>query len=544
MVSTILARHFKNWGITHVFGIPGKPVVPLLMELEEQGVQFVLTRHESGAGFAASGYALLQEGLGVAIGTSGPGGTNLLTAAGQAKAYHIPTLFITGHPSSKDTGKAMGQDSSMFGTDLVKMFEPVTLFSARIERGDQIELLLRHAIEKATAGVKGPVHLSISMDVLFEEIPPFILPLPSQQSLVVSNQLDNMISRLSQSKKTVLFLGKGVHLSRAYKEVQWLAEHWQMPVVTSPGGKGTFPTNHPLSLGSFGLGGQEEATRYLEGGVDELVVVGSKLSDMSIAGLTESMYPKHVIHFDVDLTFMNKSLQVSTLMIQGDAKENLVALQRLTKEMDHKSSPIEEVNFPKEKSFEPMRTLPYVSAETATTAVRSAFPPETIFFGDDGSHTFYAIKHLDLPQAGTFFFDDVFGTMGHAIGYSIGGKLGTPEKTIACLTGDGCMYMHGTEIATAVDQKLPVIFIVFNNKQLDMVDKGMKQWLGKSVGATYSKGLDVVSFAQSLGAQAYHCESELDIQKAIYEAMTITDCPSVIEVMVDPDEIPPTLKRV
>ncbi|WP_347552937.1 thiamine pyrophosphate-binding protein (plasmid) [Pseudalkalibacillus hwajinpoensis] len=230
-VATLLARHFNQWGLSHVFGLPGKPVVPLIMALEQQGVHFVLNRHESGAGFTASGYSLLKEGLGVAIATSGPGGTNLLTAAAQAKAYHAPTLFLTGQPSGRELGKPIGQDSSLFGTDLVKMFEPVTLFSARVDRTDQLEMMLRHALDRAKTGRKGPVHLSIPMDVLRDECASFTIPLPSSRSLVVSSELENVFERLQEAKSPLLFLGKGVHLSKAYEHVQWLAEHWQIPVV-------------------------------------------------------------------------------------------------------------------------------------------------------------------------------------------------------------------------------------------------------------------------------------------------------------------------
>ncbi|WP_347552938.1 thiamine pyrophosphate-dependent enzyme (plasmid) [Pseudalkalibacillus hwajinpoensis] len=185
-----------------------------------------------------------------------------------------------------------------------------------------------------------------------------------------------------------------------------------------------------------------------------------------------------------------------------------------------------------------------LSAKIAIHAIRSSLPSETIFFGDDGSHSFYAIKHLDIFQAGTFFFDDVFGSMGHAIGYAIGAKLRQPERPIICLTGDGCFYMHGTEVATAVDLNLPLLFIVFNNNQLDMVDKGMKQWFGSSVGASYSVGLEVARFSRALGSRAYRCETAMEIKEAIHEALFVEGGPTVVEVMVDPNEIPPTLNRV
>ncbi|UOQ49263.1 thiamine pyrophosphate-binding protein [Gracilibacillus caseinilyticus] len=542
-VSTVLVENLKHLGVSHVFGIPGKPLVPLLAELESQDLQFVLTRHESGGGFAAAGYSF-NKGLGVALGTSGPGGTNLLTAAGQAKAYHAPTLFITGHPSAKDTGKPQGQDSSMFGTDLVKMFEAVTLFSARVDRGDQMEMFLKHAIEKATIGIKGPVHLSIPMDVLQEEIPSFTVNTPRLPTTFVSNQLDDVVSSLNKAKQPVLLLGKGVHISNAYEEIRCFAEAWQIPVMTTPGGKGSFPTNHPLSLGAFGLGGDEKATTYLEKGIDQMIVVGSKLSDMSLAGFSEVLYPEHLIQFDVDPTFVQKSLPVPALYVQGDIKANLIELNQQSK--------VNEVIISERKLLEDHRGSTadfqengkYLSAEIAIKELRKHLPKDTILFGDDGSHTFYAIKHYDIYQPGTFFFDDVFGAMGHAIGYAIGAKLASPETPIICLTGDGCTFMHGMEIATAVDQNLAVLFIVFNNYALDMVDKGMEKMLGHSIGASYHKGLDVQQFAESLGAAAFTCRKAEDIHCSIHQALENLHGPTVIEVMVDKEEIPPILNRV
>ncbi|MDX8046204.1 thiamine pyrophosphate-binding protein [Gracilibacillus sp. S3-1-1] len=544
-VSEVLVDNFKQLGVSHVFGIPGKPVVPLIAECEKQRIPFVLSRHESGAGFAAGGYALVKNKIGIAIGTSGPGGTNMLTAAGQAKAYHSPTLFITGHPSAQGTGKAQGQDSSIFGTDLVKMFEPVTLFSTRVERGDQVELLFKHAVEKATTGRKGPVHLSIPMDVLQEEIDEFKVDISTFTATVVSNKINDVIIKLQKAKRPILLLGKGVHLSKAYEEIKWLVDKWQIPVMTTPGGKGTFTTDHPLSLGSFGLGGNEKATQYLKDGVDTMMVIGSKLSDMSLAGFSSSLYPKEVIHFDIDVTFVQKSLPLPTLTVQGDIKSNLQELQQQTSTLEMKSvtrTPLlltenEQITESQEKDTP-------ISAAVSINELRKLLPMDSIMFGDDGSHTFYAIKHYDIYEPGTFYFDDVFGTMGHAIAYSIGAKLASPEKNIVCLTGDGCMYMHGTEIATAVDWQLPIIYIVLNNKALDMVDKGMKKMLGYSVGSLYREGLDVTRYAESLGANAYLCRNLEDIRNATNQALKETDGPTVIEIMVDPDEIPPILNRV
>lgn len=543
-VSSILANHLKKWGVSHVFGIPGKAVVPLIVEIDNKGIEFVLSKHECAAGYEAAGYALFSR-IGVAIGTSGPGGTNLVTAAGQAKASHIPIIIITGHPSISDAGKALGQDSTPFGTDLVEMFRPVTKFSTRIERGDQVESILTHALEKAFSGVKGPVHLTIPADVLLEKIVPFSIDLPEPQHLV-TNRIEEVIDIIHTAKRPVMFLGKGVHSSSAYEETRIIAEHWNIPVMTTPGGKGTFVSNHPLSLGAFGLGGHDIAHEYIDHGVDVMIVMGTKLSDMSLAGLMIEQYPLKVIHFDYDHTFVGKSLRVPTYFVPGDLKSNLQLMishiMNQTIKLKNEAVVFQAATLEQELDGGMENGL-FMSAVNAMEVINEILPDETIIFGDAGSHSFYAIKHFDIKEPGTFFFDDVFGAMGHAIGYSIGAKLAKPNKPIVCLTGDGCLLMQGSEISTAVNSNSAVLFIVFNNSGLDMVDKGMKSRLGKSVGTTLEHSVNVAEFANSMGALAFKCQTSTQLRKALEEALMNPHQPVVVEIIVDSDEIPPTMRR-
>ncbi|MFB5660278.1 thiamine pyrophosphate-binding protein [Alteribacillus sp. HJP-4] len=547
-VSSILVEQLKKKGCEYVFGIPGKPIVPLILEMESQGIKFSLARHECGAGYIATGYALQNETIGVALGTSGPGGTNLITAAAQAKAYHAPVLFITGHPPLTMAGKALGQDSSMFGTDLTELFKPVTNFSAKVEDGRTLKNYLEHAFQKALTGAKGPVHLSIPLDVLLQEIEPFELPLHELEDKVISGNIVPAVTMLNQAVRPVMLLGKGAHISGAYEEVQKLAELWSIPVITTPGGKGVFPTNHPLSLGSFGLGGTEAAAGYLKDGTDVMLVIGSKLSDMSTTGLQEPFFPEKIIQFDYNPEFVGKSLPIETLFVQGDAKINLqkiIADERA----EHREITVDLSSYwqAEQETRRAVRELsPAVqrlSAAHVMESLRSMLPQETLVYGDDGSHTFYGIKHFDVIEPGTFFFDDVFGAMGHAIGFAIGAKLSKPEKTVVCLTGDGCMFMHGPEISTAVNEQANVIFIVLNNGMLDMVDKGMLYNLGRSVGTRYETELDAARFAGSLGADSYRCTNMDEIAQAAASALANKNGPSVIEIIVQKDEIPPTMQR-
>ncbi|WP_315071285.1 thiamine pyrophosphate-binding protein [uncultured Clostridium sp.] len=536
-IGAILALNFRKWGVNHAFGIIGKPLVPLIMELDKYDINIILSKHESGAGYAAAGYSLMNRRLGVAIGTSGPGGTNLITAAGQAKAYHIPVLIITGQPSMHNSGKALGQDSTIFGTDLVKLFEPVTKFSVRVERADQFQIYLQHALEKAYFGVKGPVHLSIPMDVLEEEIEEFELDLPNNMDKLISPRLDEFISKLNNAIKPVILAGKGIHSSLAYEEVKSVAEIWNIPVMTTPGGKGTFVENHPLSLGALGLGGTERASEYIKQDIDLMIVIGSKLSDMSLVDILPDNYPKEVVQLDYDQTFIKKSLQVSTLPVIGDIKANLKSVLDKVK---HRTK--NEYNSLEEKCEVENNSSSYISAAHAMEIIRKELPDDAIVFGDDGSHSFYAIKHFAIRKPGTFFFDDVFGAMGHAIGYSIGAQLASYDSRIVCLTGDGCTFMHGTEISTAANYNIPATFIIFNNGRLDMPEKYMKNRFGKTVGTNYNKPLDAKRFGESLGVKSYKCFNELELKEAL-NISNLHNEPIIIEVIVDPNEIPPTMKR-
>ena len=539
-VYTLLVEHFKNWGISHVFGIPGKSISPLMLELESHGIQYVLGRHEAGCGFEASGYALAKKTMGIAIGTSGPGGTNLITAAGQAKEFQLPVLFITGQPSMRETGRALSQDSSQFGADLVKMFEPVTLFSARIERGDLLYLYLKHALEKAYTGEKGPVHLCIPFDVLMEEVESFYLPLPDHISPVVSPDIDKAISMLGEAKKPVLFLGKGAVMADAYEPLRIMAEHWGIPVMTTPGAKGAFPTSHPLYLGGYGLGGSKHATDYMRSGIDLMIVVGSKLCDMSLSGFTPDMEPEKVLQFEYDLKFAGKTIQAPTQLILGDIRSNLT---QLISQCGASSKEHEMLIARAQAAAATSQAESVLSAGTAFRSLRSVLPKEAVLFGDAGSHSFHAVQNFEIIEPGTFYFDEVFIAMGAAIGYSIGAKIAMPDRPVVCVTGDGCIMMHGTEISTAVNHGIPVIFFVLNNGRLDMVEKGMSYNTGRSVGAVYERPLDVSLFAQSMGAMAFRCENEADITRAVQSALQ-SHTATVIEVMVDPQEIPPILTRL
>ena len=533
-----LAKVLRSIGVDRVFGVPGKSVVPLILAMNDTGCQFTLARQESGAGFMACGYSLSKNTLGVVVGTSGPGGTNMITAAAQAMAYNAPVLFITGHQSMVDTGKPMSQDSSFYSVDLVDIFKSVTKFSAMVERPELFERYLKHALDEAMTGSKGPVHLSLPFDVQVSEVPDFEYVSPPFSYGMVRSEIETALSVLQDAKKPAILAGKGVKLSRAYKEIIEFSELFNIPVVTTPGGKGSFPSTHPLSVGPYGLGGSPEVKQFLWSNIDVLVVLGSRLSDFSIPGFTSEMQPRHVIQLDINRKFIGYSLDIPTTFVSGDIKTNLREMINLTppSQKTSRSAP----------SFEPTlyqspenfgRPL-YVSDVISEVNNFTTKDDNTLLYADMGSHGFAAVRYFDVKTQGSFMFDDYFACMGAAIGCAIGAKAGNPHLNVTCITGDGCFAMLGTEVSTSVSHDLPVIFIVVNNGQLDMVHKGMTRDIGRSDGTVFTTPLSASLMGRSLGAESFECHDLTSFISA-YDFARKSNKTTVIEVITDPAE--PTL---
>lgn len=535
-VADYLAETLRNLGVTHVFGIIGKSICPAVLKMVDYGLEFIPGRHESSSGFAASGYALQTGKLGVAFATSGPGGTNLLTAAAHAKANNLPVLFITGHQSIQELGLPQCQDSSSYLADLAEMFRPATLFSKLVERGDHFGTLLNHALSIALGPNKGPVHLCIPFDIQTELLSQCRIVIPEPEPLLSVSNLNRIFPLIQQSNRPLIIAGKGVSRARAHDELLQLAESFNMPVITTPGGKGAIAWDHPLYHGPCGVGGFPHADDMLNQS-DLYIVLGSRLSDMTLCNLKPEHHPAHLIQFDADPTFVGKILSAQTLHITGDLKDNL---QYLLGTLEDLPTPVR-TTAPMDYTV-PLPDLPQLSLASVLDGMSDLLPYDHKLFVDDGSHGFHAVQRYKVKKPGSFVFDAYFACMGNAIGMAIGAKAASPEETIVCITGDGCFMMLGTEINTAVCNNLNVIFIVVNNKQLDMALKGMEKTTGRIDGTLYEVPMDAAKFAESLGAVAFRAETLAEFSSALNTAQTLSQV-TVIELLTDRDEIPPTAHR-
>ncbi|WP_340026876.1 thiamine pyrophosphate-binding protein [Paenibacillus sp. FSL H7-0940] len=535
-VADYLAETLRNLGVTHVFGIIGKSICPAVLKMVDYGLEFIPGRHESSSGFAASGYALQTGKLGVAFATSGPGGTNLLTAAAHAKANNLPVLFITGHQSIQELGLPQCQDSTSYLADLAEMFRPATLFSKLVERGDHFGTLLNHALSIALGPNKGPVHLCIPFDVQTELLSQCRIVIPEPEPLLSVSNLNRIFPLIQQSNRPLIIAGKGVSRARAHDELLQLAESFNIPVITTPGGKGAIAWDHPLYHGPCGVGGFPHADDMLNQS-DLYIVLGSRLSDMTLCNLKPEHHPAHLIQFDADPTFVGKILSAQTLHITGDLKDNL---QYWLGTLEDLPTPVR-TTAPMDYTV-PLPDIPQLSLASVLDGMSDLLPYDHKLFVDDGSHGFHAVQRYKVKKPGSFVFDAYFACMGNAIGMAIGAKAASPEETVICITGDGCFMMLGTEINTAVCNNLNVIFIVVNNKQLDMALKGMEKTTGRIDGTLYEVPMDAAKFAESLGAVAFRAETLAEFSSALNTAQTLNRV-TVIELLTDRDEIPPTAHR-
>ena len=548
----LLLEYLQGEGVEYLFGVPGTSLIPLYEALNKQdAIKPILTKHEEGAAFMADGYARVSGKLGVCYATSGPGATNLVTGVANAYTDNIPLLVITGQVPTSIYGKGTFQDSTKEGVDSVSLFDPLTQFSQMIISREKMPEMLREAIRIAFTGKRGPVHLSYPKDIMAQLLEDDLLP--PQRYRVETSYFDRRmvieaVQELVNSKKPAILVGTGVINSNASMEVLELAEMLNIPVATSPKAKGAFPEDHPLSLGVMGFSGSPAAEKYLSGDVDVLLVVGSSLNQLTTSSWDPHLKPsKCLIHINIDPADIGKNYEADIGLI-GDCKAvlNEISFRVLRHLQDHnpeKERPVENiVKFKKDVGMfideEKMYSdsIP-VKPQTLMRELQETMPEDTIVFVDTGSHISWAIQYLQFKKPN---FYSPFGllTMGYATAAAIGGKLAAPDRPVISICGDGCFQMNGMEVATAVNYDIGVVWIVENNGLLGLVHELQRFELGDDTVSTTFKEIDCAKIAEGLGAKGYNIQKPGELKKILPRALD-SGKPTVIDVKIDPTEIPP-----
>jgi acetolactate synthase-1/2/3 large subunit len=540
-------------GVAHVFGLPGAATTAVYEMLARRSdIKHVLAKHEEGAALMAAAYARARRGLGVCLTTTGPGATNALTGVACARADSVPLLLLTGQAMIRSFGKGALQESSSFALDVVRIFEPVTKLSAMVPSAERLPDLVELAIRTAFAGRPGPVHLSLPADILREHI---IWHPDTARTFVPARTVDReAVARAARlllaAERPCIFAGHGVEVSAASTELLELATLLSIPVITTPKGKGVFPENHPLSLGVFGFGGHPRAETFLlREHVDVLLIVGSSLGELTTHAWARNIEPtRGIIHVDIDPVQIGRNYP-SAVGVVGDARAALrelidvVALEPVAVRDDPVAAIRAEVP-PRIDSHWLKAPAQPLKPQRLVDELRRALPDDAILLVDNGNSILWAGHYFEARRPGTYMSTLGLASMGAAVAGVVGAKLAAPSQPVVALTGDAAFAMNGMEVHTAVEHGVAAIWVVLNDGGHGMVRHGETMALGAPLGACgFEKAIDVAGVASALGASSAVVRTAGQLRAAVEAALALTDRPTVIDVHVDPDEVPVLLAR-
>lgn len=558
-VCDFLLHSLHKEGVEYLFGVTGKTITPIFDATYNYPIKPIFACHEAGASYMAFGYAQASRKIGVCCGASSSGGLNIMPGVAAAWMSSVPMIVITGQVPTTDFGKGAFQDatdrSQSIGrsVDLINMFGSITKASKQILNVQKAPDTIRNAIKLAMSGRQGPVHLSIPLDINLAKINSEVwqkhFSFPINQQLCDENSLQQVIALINQAKKPVFLLGWGGVFSRANVELLMLAEKLNIPIATTPDGKGGIPSNHELCLGIMGLCGHDIAREYIFEKSDLVMAIGTTFNEFSTLNWDSKIASnKKLIQIDIDYEEIGKNYPVDIGLV-GDAKTILKQLLQLSsktnlgpkdfKKMSTARWDLERYCHPEEMLNNSLPLKP----QLVMRELRDSTPDETIFLGDSGSHWGWVTHNIPIYKGGKFFPILGLGSMGTAICSSMGIKLVESDVPVICVCGDGCFQMSGSEISTAAKHKIPVIWIIMNDGCYNMPLFGIKNMYGRGMETCILCVSDFVKFANSFGIKGYCVEKPGELTKIMPEVLALKE-PVVIDVHTDPSVVAPVGRRL
>jgi len=522
-----------------MFGVNGGAVLPICDELYYSDVRFVLARHEQGASHMADGYARASGRVGVCMATSGPGATNLVTGIATANIDSAPMVAFTGQVPQSMIGSDAFQE-----VDIIGITASAAKYNIQVRSPGEIPHAVKSAFHIASTGRQGAVVVDLPKDCLVQSGE---MVFPDEVSFRGYNlnlhpnprEMDWAATLLAKARRPVILAGGGVIAADASENLMQLASLMMAPVATTLMGKGSIPNDHPLCSGLCGMHGTG-ASNMLMSEADVILVVGARMSDRTTARLDEFNREAKVIHIDIDRSEIDKNVETVTRVV-GDAK---LALQGITERLSRAlqtSSKNEEwlkrmEQFRKQYEVPDHPANPHLKATQVVKALRGALPRDALVTTEVGQNQMWAALYFDVYGPRTFFSSGGLGTMGWGFPAAIGVKAARPDVPVVDIAGDGSFGMTENNLATCVEDDLPVIVVVLNNRILGMVAQWQRLFYGHRYKAVeLGTTPDFVKLAEAYGAVGVRPTTIPDFEEAVRQAVK-DNATTVIDVSIDPEE--------
>jgi acetolactate synthase-1/2/3 large subunit len=542
--SDAILRSLEAEGVDVMFGIPGGAILPTYDAIARgTTVRHVLARHEQGAGHMAEGYARASGKVGVAMATSGPGATNLVTPIADAWMDSTPIVCITGQVRSNLIGTDAFQE-----TDATGITMPIVKHSWLVQDVRELPGVMKAAFHVARTGRPGPVLIDIAKDVQEAELDfsyPDEVDLPGWKppTKVHERQVHEAAKAIVESHNPIVYAGGGVLNAEASAELLAFVEAARLPAVVTLMGKGCLPDSHPLNYGAPGMHGSKYANWALNKS-DLIIAVGTRFDDR-VTGKVSAFAPgAKVIHFDIDAAEVDK-IRHAEIPVVGPLKLALSQLTREVKALEADGALQRTAWHAQLQEWRGLYPYKYRRAEgvlkpqTVMETLRdmTAGRDDMVWTTGVGQHQMWAMQYLVCDRPRTFITSGGLGTMGYGLPAAVGAKAARPDATVVCIDGDGCFQMTCQELATAALERLPIVVVIINNGWLGMVRQWQELFYAERYAETHltKQVPDYAELADALGCAGFMVDSEDDLESTLQAAF---DCgrTAVVDARVDPDE--------
>lgn len=546
----LLVKALKEEGVDVLFGYPGACTIDISDELYKQSdIDIILPRHEQALVHEADAYARTTGKVGVCLVTSGPGATNLVTGLATANYDSVPLVCFTGQVARHLIGNDAFQE-----VDIVGITRSITKYGVTVRNREDLGRIIKEAFYIARTGRPGPVLIDLPKDVMAElgsaEYPKTVnIRGYKPNTSVHIGQLKRALKMLQKAKKPLFLAGGGVIISRAQEIFTQVVEKTQIPVVTTVMGRGAISTKNPLFIGNLGMHGAYAANMAVNE-CDLLFSIGTRFNDRITGKLHEFAPHAQIVHIDIDTASISRNIHVD-IPIVADAKEAITKIAEYVQECNT-GKWLKQIREWKEEHPLTMKDRGIMGPLDIIGEINRQFD-KAILVTDVGQHQMLVSQYVDITENRQLIMSGGLGTMGYGLPGAIGAKIGNPDTPVISVSGDGGMQMNIQELATAVLEELPIICCIFNNEYLGMVRQWQKLFYGKRYAMTNLKAgalsrrtegreypeytPDFIRLAESYGAKGIRVTEKDQIAAAFEEAKKNTKTPTIIEFIIDPEEM-------